>query len=145
MRDAESYDGDINAWKEDNFELDGIPSVMLFNGELAVHYFTSSGRAYNECQCNPRIKTGDVLVVQSESVIALADAWPVPITSKGGEFGQLKDERLGPDGKLLDDNWMLDSLVEYTSESKKVEERERATQGLRVARRLATEAGWPAI
>ena len=88
--DGESYEGDINAWKADNFELDGVKTKAL-SDTLNNHYFTSSGRANNECQCNEAIKTGDILMISDEKVIGLADAWPVAVTKAHGDLHDLAE------------------------------------------------------
>lgn len=52
-----------------------------------VHYFDSSGEAYDASQCYDNIHDGDVLVVKSEKVVGiLVEAWPVAITPNFGEF-----------------------------------------------------------
>jgi len=51
-----------------------------------VHYFESTGEAYDACQCDKAIKTGDVLVIRSERVVGIADTWPMAVTAKHGEL-----------------------------------------------------------
>lgn len=55
-----------------------------------VHIFDSTGSAYDACQCDENIKTGDVLFIPSEQVIGLAWAWPVAVTAQCGAFHQPK-------------------------------------------------------
>jgi hypothetical protein len=50
----------------------------------AVHYFESTGEAYDACQCDENIKNGDVLVIESEGVVGVADTWPFAITEAHG-------------------------------------------------------------
>ena len=51
-----------------------------------IHRFDSTGEAYDACQCDERIKTGDVLIIESERVVGIADTWPVAVTV---EYGNL--------------------------------------------------------
>ena len=58
----------------------------------SVHWFESSGRAYDACQCSDAIKDGDVLVVESERVVGIAHTWPVAVTVANGELHRLAAE-----------------------------------------------------
>jgi hypothetical protein len=60
-----------------------------------VHYFESTGDAYDASQCCDEIKHGDVLAVPSRTlngaeqpvaVAVLVEAWPVAISSFAGNF-----------------------------------------------------------
>ncbi len=53
--------------------------------------FDYSGDAYDACQCDHRIKVGDLLVIESEKVVGMADAWPVAISAAAGKFHVAKD------------------------------------------------------
>jgi hypothetical protein len=54
---------------------------------VKVHYFESTGDAYDASQCREDIKDGDILVVREEGVIGvLCKAWPVAVTKKFGKF-----------------------------------------------------------
>lgn len=55
--------------------------------------FYSTGEAYDACQCDARIKSGDMLVIERERVVGMAWAWPVAITAQAGKLHQAK----GPD------------------------------------------------
>ena len=57
------------------------------------HEFHSSGQAYNACQTNDDIKNGDLLIIDNEEVIGLADTWPVAVTEKFGELHTMKPGR----------------------------------------------------
>lgn len=46
--------------------------------------FGSTGRAYDAS--NTCTETGTVLVIESESVVGLAWAWPIAVTKEGGKF-----------------------------------------------------------
>lgn len=59
---------------------------------IAVHHFSSTEDAYDACQCDEAIKTGDVLVIASEGVVGVAYTWPFAVTPEAGELHQL-----GPD------------------------------------------------
>jgi hypothetical protein len=49
-----------------------------------THYFDSTGEAYDACQCDEKISTGDALVIESEQIVGLAYTWPVAITEAYG-------------------------------------------------------------
>lgn len=52
----------------------------------AVHFFHTSGEAYDACQCRDDIENGDVLVIVSERVVGVADTWPVAVTLEAGKL-----------------------------------------------------------
>jgi hypothetical protein len=90
MKDPESYDGDIAAWTEDNFELNGFRTVKHPEWQQ-VHYFSSTDRCYNETQCSDQIKNRDLLVIECDQVVGfLLDAWPVAVTKNYGALHTLK-------------------------------------------------------
>jgi hypothetical protein len=53
---------------------------------MKTHYFNSTDEAYDACQCDENIKKGDLLVVENEEVIGVADTYPVAVTMRRGEF-----------------------------------------------------------
>lgn len=59
-----------------------------------VWVFSSTGRAYDESQCNDNVLGGDILLVPSEGVAGwLHDgAWPVAATAIRGEFHGLNED-----------------------------------------------------
>ena len=58
---------------------------------MAIHFFGSSGEAYDASQCDENIKHGDLLVVAEEGVVGvLCQAWPVAITEECGVFHRAK-------------------------------------------------------
>lgn len=62
---------------------------------LQIHFFNSTGEAYDATQCDENIKNGDILVVRSECVVGLADTWPVAVTHHHGAFHVLTDGNFG--------------------------------------------------
>jgi hypothetical protein len=64
-----------------------------------IHTFESSGRAYDACQCDETIKRGDILLIESEGVIGIADTWPVSVTVAHGHLHTPAD------------GWTLDSCL----------------------------------
>jgi hypothetical protein len=67
--------------------------VQAFDlGRTHVHYFKTTGDAYDAAMTGEDIDTGndvlvgDILVVESEQVIGLADTWPIAVTSQRGQF-----------------------------------------------------------
>lgn len=59
-----------------------------------IHRFASTGDAYDMTQCSDNIKTGDLLVIESEKVVGFADTWPVAITKERGALHSIKDGRV---------------------------------------------------
>ena len=61
-----------------------------------IHYFESTREAYDATMCGENfatkedIKLGDLLVIESEEVIGVADAWPYAITEEHGELHATK-------------------------------------------------------
>lgn len=53
---------------------------------MKTHYFNSTEEAYDACQCSDDIQKGDLLVVEKEEVIGVADTYPVAVTMERGEF-----------------------------------------------------------
>jgi len=58
---------------------------------VVVHQFESTGAAYDACQVGIA-RVGDVLVVESEGVVGLADTWPVALTSDCGDLHKALSE-----------------------------------------------------
>lgn len=58
---------------------------------MTIHYFDGTGEAYDACQCDENIKTGDTLVIESEGVVGLAWAWPVAVSKAHGHFHRVKE------------------------------------------------------
>ena len=62
-----------------------------------IHYFTSSREAYDATMCgehfetDAEIKTGDILVIESEGVIGVADTWPIALTPECGSLHKPTD------------------------------------------------------
>lgn len=54
-----------------------------------IHHFDSTVRAYDATQSDDKIKKGDVLIIESEKVVGLADTWPVAVTEWPGELHDL--------------------------------------------------------
>ena len=51
---------------------------------MAVHFFPDSGLAYDACQCDESIAKGDLLIIESERVIGVADTWPIAVSREHG-------------------------------------------------------------
>lgn len=51
---------------------------------MAVHFFPDSGLAYDACQCDEGIAKGDLLIIESECVIGVADTWPIAVSREHG-------------------------------------------------------------
>ncbi|MFD7661283.1 hypothetical protein [Streptomyces sp. NPDC059788] len=59
--------------------------------EPKVWTFYSTGEAYGAVQCRDDIQDGDVLVIEREQVIGIADTWPFALTENHGDLHTLKD------------------------------------------------------
>ncbi|MET7631816.1 hypothetical protein ABZS53_15370 [Streptomyces sp. NPDC005499] len=69
--------------------------------EPAVHTFDDTVEAYDATQCREDIRDGDVLVIESESVVGIAWTWPFALTEAFGELHILNaDPRTYEDGKF---------------------------------------------
>lgn len=55
---------------------------------IRVHFFETTGDAYDDTQCRYDIQTGDILVCTEDQVVGLADTWPVAVTTKAGNLHQ---------------------------------------------------------
>tara|TARA_R100001460_G_scaffold105737_1_gene152633 strand:- start:398 stop:721 length:324 start_codon:yes stop_codon:yes gene_type:complete len=71
-------------------------TLIAADGTNKAHLFDSTGEAYNACQCNSEIKTGDTLVIESEGVVGLADTWPFAITDESGDLHSVNRETATP-------------------------------------------------
>ncbi|RUU78225.1 hypothetical protein [Mesorhizobium sp. M7A.F.Ca.MR.362.00.0.0] len=58
---------------------------------IRIHFFDSTGDAYDATQCDEDIKNGDVLVIPTACVVGLADTWPVAVTKQAGKLHVLAD------------------------------------------------------
>ncbi|WP_353645735.1 hypothetical protein [Mesorhizobium sp. WSM2239] len=58
---------------------------------IRVHFYDSTGEAYDTVQCSANVKNGDILIIPSEKVVGLADTWPVAITKEAGHLHTLAD------------------------------------------------------
>ena len=57
-----------------------------------IHNFHDSGMAYDMCQCDENVKTGDILNITCENVVGLAHTWPVAVTINFGSFHAFKED-----------------------------------------------------
>lgn len=60
--------------------------VEEYTGESGVWFFESTGAAYDATQTDERINKGDVLVIDSEQVVGIADTWPIAVTIQAGKL-----------------------------------------------------------
>ncbi|MFE0877298.1 hypothetical protein ACFW4X_20985 [Streptomyces smyrnaeus] len=68
---------------------------------IVEHRFSSTREAYDASQCRDSIHDGDLLIVESEQVVAfLYRAWPAAVTTERGELHSVEgDPRTIDDGK----------------------------------------------
>ncbi len=59
--------------------------------------FDSTGEAYDACQCDVTIKTGDILLIESEEVVGIAGTWPFAVTKRTGALHSIESPPLGMD------------------------------------------------
>jgi hypothetical protein len=107
---------------------------------MTVHTFRSTGRAYDACQCDDSIKDGDVLVVEAEQVVGVANTWPVAVTRRVGQLHAIKSDDEQDAGKAAE-RWAL-SASSYCSPEKQEHNRAALLAGWHEARRVAAERGW---
>ncbi|WP_051382437.1 hypothetical protein [Bradyrhizobium sp. Tv2a-2] len=61
---------------------------------MSTHTFRTTGDAYDACQTGVHyafdgeypVETGDILVIESEKVVGIADTWPVAVTKERGHL-----------------------------------------------------------
>lgn len=97
-------------WPEVKAELERLAAEP----RKTTHYFESTGEAYDACQCDARIKTGDMLIIANEGVIGMAWAWPVAITAEHGALHGAKDPGVitSADGMGATAEQLADALCE---------------------------------
>ena len=61
---------------------------------MTVHFFPESGLAYAACQCDESITKGDLLIIESERVIGVADTWPIAVSREHGALHCLSNGEL---------------------------------------------------
>ena len=59
---------------------------------VRVIEFESTGEAYDACQTDEDILSGDILIIRKEDVIGIADTWPFAVTEKFGKLHTLANE-----------------------------------------------------
>jgi hypothetical protein len=67
---------------------------------MNVHEFSDTGSAYDACQIG-KVNDGDVLVIESEQVVGVADTWPIAVTVNHGELHTLREGLRLEDSKLI--------------------------------------------
>ena len=60
-----------------------------------IHRFPSTGATYDACQCDPSVRKGDILWIPSETVVGIADTWPIAITHANGALHYVDDSPAG--------------------------------------------------
>lgn len=90
--------------------------LLADEGRVPVIRAATSLEAHNWCLCGD-IQHGDVLLVESEGVVGIADAWPVAVTDVIGSFDYLGDalDQL-PVGEVGFNMLSVDKAVELASE-----------------------------
>lgn len=56
---------------------------------MKIHRFETTGEAYDACQCDD-IDDGDVIVIERERVVGVADTWPFAVTVERGHLHVVK-------------------------------------------------------
>ncbi len=51
-----------------------------------IHHFKTTVEAYDATQTSDHITKGDVLIIEDEGVVGLADTWPIAVTRWPGEL-----------------------------------------------------------
>lgn len=63
---------------------------------MTIREFTTTGDAYDACQCDETIKNGDVLVIKREHVVGVAWTWPFAVTKQFGVLHTLTNALAAP-------------------------------------------------
>lgn len=68
---------------------------------IKIHYCSSSREAYDASMCGQNfderdheiheVSLGDILVVEDEKIVGIADVWPVAVTKTHGDLHTLKE------------------------------------------------------
>lgn len=53
---------------------------------LKIHKFDSTEEAYDATQCSADVSVGDILIIESEQVVGLADVWPIAVSLHNGQL-----------------------------------------------------------
>lgn len=62
---------------------------------MQVHMFDDTGEAYDICQCDERLKEGDVLLIPDEKVVGIVHCWPIAVTKECGHLHSVKPNEEG--------------------------------------------------
>lgn len=64
---------------------------------MTVHIFSSTGEAYDACQCDEDVKNGDVLVIAENEgpIIGIAGTWPFAVTKFHGHLHTVSETEAG--------------------------------------------------
>ena len=74
-------------WLErDDAGMHTIYTYVFAKAASRVHHFASTHEAYDACQTDDSIATGDTLVIESERVVGVADTWPFAVTAECGDL-----------------------------------------------------------
>ena len=57
-----------------------------------LHALPTTGNAYDACQTDEGIATGDTLVVLAEGVVGIAWTWPLAVTASAGNLHSAKHD-----------------------------------------------------
>ncbi len=64
---------------------DGVAVREVAPG-VHAHVFSSTGDAYDACQCYDWIERGDILLIPREDIIGIADTWPFSVSATSGDL-----------------------------------------------------------
>lgn len=78
---------------------------------MTIHEFSSTGDAYDACQCDDAVLGGDILIVRSEFVVGIAGTWPFAVSSDHGQLHMVGDR-----DALLKDYPMLPEAEKIAAE-----------------------------
>lgn len=81
----------------------------------SVHFFASTGEAYDATQTTDEIKNGHLLIIESEQVIGLADTWPVAVTVQYGVLHSCAEGYSFRDFPKFSRQQIADAIAEATA------------------------------
>jgi len=80
---------DLTRFTDEERAIHALPEGGEWTELACLHVYESTGEAYDDCQCNPLIGSGDTLIIESEHVVGLAWAWPIAVTQAAGKLHQV--------------------------------------------------------
>ena len=105
---------------------------------IRIHNFETTADAYDATQCDPEVKKGDILIIESERDIGIADTWPVAVTREHGALHWILKGRAGLCSEIED----IAGGREYEKKFRPVENPEEIFLAVEIALGMSRIWGW---